>query len=137
MFPWQSGSDGREETQVVHLNPLNGEWGDDYSSLQRHVSLAIAYDVWEYYHTTGDLEFLKKYGAEMFLDICRFWAGKSELNPATGRYSIAKVMGPDEFHEQYHNSTEGGSARQCLHQHHGCMGHRQGFRSAESDWRTG
>ncbi len=108
MFPWQSGSDGREETQVVHLNPLNGEWGDDYSSLQRHVSLAIAYDVWEYYHTTGDLEFLKKYGAEMFLDICRFWAGKSELNPATGRYSIAKVMGPDEFHEQYHNSTEGG-----------------------------
>lgn len=108
MFPWQSGSDGREETQVVHLNPLNGEWGDDYSSLQRHVSLAIAYDVWEYYHTTGDLEFLKKYGAEMFLDICRFWAGKSELNPATGRYSIAGVMGPDEFHEQYHNSTEGG-----------------------------
>jgi len=108
MFPWQSGSDGREETQVVHLNPLNGEWGDDYSSLQRHVSLAIAYDVWEYYHTTGDLEFLKKFGAEMFLDICRFWAGKSELNPETGRYSIAKVMGPDEFHEQYHGSTEGG-----------------------------
>jgi beta-phosphoglucomutase-like phosphatase (HAD superfamily) len=48
MFPWQSGSDGREETQVVHLNPLSGEWGDDYSSLQRHVSLAIAYNVWEY-----------------------------------------------------------------------------------------
>jgi len=108
MFPWQSGSDGREETQVVHLNPLNGEWGDDYSSLQRHVSLAIAYDVWEYYHTTGDLDFLKKYGAEMFLDICRFWAGKSEFNPETGRYSISKVMGPDEFHEQYHGSTEGG-----------------------------
>jgi HAD superfamily hydrolase (TIGR01509 family) len=108
MFPWQSGSDGREETQVVHLNPLNGEWGEDFSSLQRHVSLAIAYDVWEYYHTTGDLEFLKKYGAEMFLDICRFWAGKSELNPETGRYSIAKVMGPDEFHEQYHGSTDGG-----------------------------
>jgi len=108
MFPWQSGSDGREETQVVHLNPLNGEWGDDYSSLQRHVSLAIAYDVWEYYHTTGDLEFLKKYGAEMFLDICRFWAGKAELNSKTGRYSIAKVMGPDEFHEQYHDSVEGG-----------------------------
>ena len=24
MFPWQSGSDGREETQVVHLNPFTG-----------------------------------------------------------------------------------------------------------------
>lgn len=108
MFPWQSGSDGREETQVVHLNPLNGEWGDDYSSLQRHVSLAIAYNVWEYYNTTGDLDFLKKAGAEMFLDICRFWASKAVLNPETGRYSIGKVMGPDEFHEQYHGSTEGG-----------------------------
>ena len=108
MFPWQSGSDGREETQVVHLNPLSGEWGDDYSSLQRHVSLAIAYNVWEYYHATGDLDFLKNYGAEMFLDICRFWAGKAKINPETGRYSISGVMGPDEFHEQYHGSTEGG-----------------------------
>ena len=26
MFPWQSGSDGTEETQVVHLNPLSGRW---------------------------------------------------------------------------------------------------------------
>jgi trehalose/maltose hydrolase-like predicted phosphorylase len=108
MFPWQSGSDGREETQVIHLNPISGEWGDDYSSLQRHVSLAIAYDVWEYYHTTGDLDFIAAYGAEMFMEICRFWASKSELNPETGRYSIAKVMGPDEFHEQYHGASEGG-----------------------------
>lgn len=108
MFPWQSGSDGREETQVLHLNPLSGEWGDDYSSLQRHVSLAIAYNIWEYYHTTGDREFLENFGAEMFLDICRFWMAKAKLNPSTGRYSIAGVMGPDEFHEQYHGSTEGG-----------------------------
>ena len=57
MFPWQSGSDGREETQVIHLNPLSGEWGDDYSSLQRHVSLAIAFNIWNYYHATADLEF--------------------------------------------------------------------------------
>ena len=108
MFPWQSGSDGREETQVIHLNPVSGEWGDDYSSLQRHVSLAIAFDIWEYFHTTGDLAFISAYGAEMFLEICRFWASKSELNPATGRYSIGKVMGPDEFHEQYHDAKEGG-----------------------------
>jgi beta-phosphoglucomutase family hydrolase len=108
MFPWQSGSDGREETQVIHLNPVSGEWGDDYSSLQRHVSLAIAYDIWEYYHTTGDLGFISEFGAEMFLEICRFWASKSELNPETGRYSIGNVMGPDEFHEQYHGAKDGG-----------------------------
>ncbi len=108
MFPWQSGSDGREETQVVHLNPLNGEWGDDYSSLQRHVSLAIAYDIWQYYHVTGDLEFIEQYGAEMFIEICRFWESKCEFNKETQRYSIDKVMGPDEFHESYPEAKEGG-----------------------------
>jgi len=108
MFPWQSGSDGREETQVIHLNPITGEWGDDYSSLQRHVSLAVAYNIWEYFIITGDLEFVKDYGAEMFLDICRFWAGKSKKDKKTGRYTIKNVMGPDEFHEAYPDTEEGG-----------------------------
>jgi len=108
MFPWQSGSDGREETQVIHLNPLTGEWGDDYSSLQRHVSLAVAYNIYEYYAITGDHDFICGFGAEMFLEICRFWAGRSVKNPDTGRYSIKNVMGPDEFHEAYPESAQGG-----------------------------
>jgi trehalose/maltose hydrolase-like predicted phosphorylase len=108
MFPWQSGSDGREETQVVHLNPLTGKWGDDYSSLQRHVSLAIAYNIWDYYWITEDIEFLRQYGAEMFFDIARFWASKAKLNDKTGRYEIKGVMGPDEFHEHMPDSAEGG-----------------------------
>lgn len=108
MFPWQSGSDGREETQVVHLNPVSGKWGDDYSSLQRHVSLAIAYNVWDYYHTSGDKEFLMHQGAEMFLEVCRFWAAKASLDEGTGRWSIKGVMGPDEFHEKLPGSETGG-----------------------------
>lgn len=108
MFPWQSGSDGREETQVVHLNPLTGKWGPDFSSLQRHVSLAIVYNVWQYFHTTEDLDFMEKFGAEMFLEICRFWASKSIYDSDTGKYSIKNVMGPDEFHEKYPGSKEGG-----------------------------
>ncbi|MCK5067069.1 MAG: beta-phosphoglucomutase family hydrolase [Bacteroidales bacterium] len=107
MFPWQSGSDGREETQVIHLNPLSGEWGDDYSSLQRHISLAIAYNIWNYYHTTADLDFMEQYGAELLLDICKFWVSKSKSGPQ-GRYDIDKVMGPDEFHETLPGSGVGG-----------------------------
>ncbi len=108
MFPWQSGSDGREETQVIHLNPLSGEWGDDYSSLQRHISLAIAYNTWNYFHTTGDLEFMEQYGAELLLDICKFWASKAAYNTKDGKYHIDKVMGPDEFHESLPGSGVGG-----------------------------
>lgn len=108
MFPWQSGSDGREETQVIHLNPLSGEWGDDYSSLQRHISLAIAYNTWNYYHATDDLVFMEKYGAEMLLDICKFWASKASYDEADELYHIDKVMGPDEFHETLPGSGVGG-----------------------------
>jgi len=108
MFPWQSGSDGREETQVIHLNPLNGSWDADHSSLQRHVSLAVAFDIWQYFSITNDLNFMKESGTEMFLQICRFWASKCHWNESRKRYDLTKVMGPDEFHEQYPEATEGG-----------------------------
>ena len=34
MFPWQSGSDGREESPDVHLNPRSGRWRPDPSRLR-------------------------------------------------------------------------------------------------------
>jgi beta-phosphoglucomutase family hydrolase len=108
MFPWQSGSDGRDETQKQQHNPVTGEWSDDYSSLQQHVSIAIAINIWNYYQTTGDLEFIEKYGAELFLEICHFWESKTSLNEKTGGIEINGVMGPDEFHEKLPNSQTGG-----------------------------
>ncbi len=108
MFPWQSGSDGTEETQVIHLNPRSGEWDPDYSSLQRHLNIAIAYNIWQYYWTTQDCDFIEHFGAEMFLDICRFWSSKTEYNEEIDRYEIKKVMGPDEFHEKYPDAKDGG-----------------------------
>lgn len=108
MFPWQSGSSGREETQIMHLNPLTGEWGPDHSALQRHVSLAVAFNIWQYFHITQDMDFIEAYGAEMFFEICRFWADKSREDTETDRWHIDHVMGPDEFHEKYPDSSEGG-----------------------------
>jgi len=108
MYPWQSGSSGREETQVVHLNPKSGRWIPDKSRLQRHVNIAIAYNVWQYYQTTGDLEFMLFYGAEMMLEIARFWASLATFNAGLGRYEIHGIMGPDEYHEEYPGADEAG-----------------------------
>lgn len=101
MFPWQSGSDGREETQKVHLNPRSGRWLADDTHRQRHVGSAIAYNVWQYYQATGDLEFLSSHGAELLLEIAHFWASIAVYEPRTGRYEIRGVVGPDEFHTRY------------------------------------
>jgi beta-phosphoglucomutase family hydrolase len=108
MFPWQSGSDGSETTQRYHLNPLSNSWDEDHSHLQRHVSIAVAYNIWNYYWTTRDLEFLICYGAEMFFEIARFWVSMTKYDLRSGRYEIEKVMGPDEFHEKYPGAAETG-----------------------------
>ncbi|MGZ4592785.1 MAG: glycoside hydrolase family 65 protein [Actinomycetes bacterium] len=101
MFPWQSGSDGREETPLWHLNPKSGRWLRDNSRLQRHIGLAIAHNVWEFYEATGDLDFLAQHGAELMLEIAKFWAGVATYNQADDRYDICGVMGPDEYHDAY------------------------------------
>jgi len=101
MYPWQSGSNGAEETQTMHLNPVSGRWLPDASHLQRHVNAAIAYNVWHYYQATGDLEFMSFFGGELMVEIARFWASAATYNHALDRYEILGVMGPDEFHEAY------------------------------------
>ena len=108
MFPWQSGSDGREESQVLHLNPRSGRWVPDNSNLQRHVNAAIAYNVWQYVQVNADWTFLAYYGAELILEIARFWASIAVFNPDRDRYEIRGVMGPDEFHTRYPGADEPG-----------------------------
>ena len=101
MFPWQSGSDGREESQTLHLNPRSGRWIPDQSARQRHIGAAIAYNLWNYYQSTADLEFMSCYGAEVLLEIARFWASIARYDHARGRYVIEGVVGPDEYHDAY------------------------------------
>lgn len=108
MYPWQSADSGKEETQTLHFNPVSGRWGPDLSRNQRHVSIAIAYNIWEYYYVTGDLEFLYEYGAEIMVEIARFWVSIAKYSRKDQRYHIAGVMGPDEFHEKYQDAKKGG-----------------------------
>ena len=112
MYPWQSGSNGREESQQLHLNPASGRWLPDNTYLQRHINSAIAYNVWQYYEVTRDMEFLSFYGARMFLEIARFWGSFVVHNEELDRYEIHGVVGPDEFHTAYP-----GSDRQGLSNH--------------------
>lgn len=101
LFPWQSGSDGREETQRLHLNPKSGRWLPDHTHLQRHVNAAIAYNVWQYHQVTADRDFLAVFGAEILLEIARLFSTLTTYDAAKGRYVIPGVVGPDEYHDAY------------------------------------
>ena len=100
-FPWQSASDGTEQTPTELHNPRSGRWMPDNSRRQHHVGLAVAYNVWQYYQASADLAFLREHGAELLVEIARFWAGLATHDPADDRYDIRGVMGPDEYHDGY------------------------------------
>ena len=104
MFPWQSGSDGREETQSLHLNPKSGRWLADHSRRQRHINLAIAYNAWSYYQVTGDVEFVRFRGGPMIIEVARYMASLATHHDDLDRYEIEGVMGPDEYHDAYPGS---------------------------------
>lgn len=108
MYPWQSGSDGRDETPTELFNVRSENWMPDNSRRQRHVGLAVAYNVWQYYQATNDIEFLSQYGAEILIEVARFFTSLAEHDPSDDRFDISGVMGPDEFHDGYPESPGSG-----------------------------
>ena len=108
MFPWRSATTGREETPLLQLNLYSGHLMPDHTNLQRHIGAIIAYSVCSYVEMSGDHVFLAEYGAEMLLEIARFWASKAQFNAELDRYEIRKVVGPDEHHTRYPNSDRPG-----------------------------
>nr|WP_255651169.1 glycosyl hydrolase family 65 protein [Cesiribacter sp. SM1] len=101
MFPWRSASTGREETPLLQYNLYSGHWMQDDTYLQHHIGAIIAYSIANYVEVTNDQLFLAEYGAEMMLEIARFWASKASYNSSRGRYEILGVVGPDEHHTRY------------------------------------
>ncbi|MGV3740873.1 MAG: glycoside hydrolase family 65 protein [Burkholderiaceae bacterium] len=108
MYPWRSAGDGREVTPRHQKNLLNGAWMHDHTYRQRHIGSAIAFNIWNYWLATADVEFLADCGAEMLIEIARFWAGIARMNPRSGRYEITGVIGPDEYHNAYPGRSQAG-----------------------------
>ena len=76
--------------------------------LQHHINAAIVFNVWHYYQSTGDTEFLRYYGAELILEVATFWASLAIYSHASDRYEIFGVMGPDEYHDGYPDRNDPG-----------------------------
>lgn len=80
-----------------------GVW--QHGNLEIHVTAGVAYAVWNYVHCTGDREFLYQYGAEILVEVSRYFASRGGWSPLTGEFGLYGVMGPDEFHMMVHNNT--------------------------------
>ncbi|HEY0603821.1 MAG TPA: glycosyl hydrolase family 65 protein [Herpetosiphonaceae bacterium] len=98
LYAWESTDSGVDVTPPFVYNSA-GERLEILTGLQEHhISADVAYALWQYWHATQDEEFLVSAGAEMLLEMARFWASRAERGD-DGRYHIRTVIGPDEFHE--------------------------------------
>jgi len=108
LFPWQSGSDGREETPEQLFNQRSGRWMPDNSRRQRHVGLAVAFNAWHHYQATRDTAWLAERGAELIVEVARLFASPARHDPDEDRFHIEGVMGPDEYHDSYPDTPGSG-----------------------------
>ncbi|MDQ0768600.1 HAD superfamily hydrolase (TIGR01509 family) [Pseudarthrobacter defluvii] len=100
-FPWQSGSDGTEETPKWLYNDRSGRWVKDHSHLQVHSGLAVAFNAWQYFQATGNKIWLLQKGAELVIEVARFFRSLADYDQQGGRYHLRGVVGPDEYHTGY------------------------------------
>jgi trehalose/maltose hydrolase-like predicted phosphorylase len=98
LYAWESTDTGVDVTPPFVYNSA-GERLEILTGLQEHhISADVAYGIWRYWRATQDEAFFLDAGAEMLLEVARFWASRAERGE-DGRYHIRKVIGPDEFHE--------------------------------------
>jgi alpha,alpha-trehalose phosphorylase len=64
-------------------------------SAQYHISADIAYSFIQYYLVSGDLPFMKDYGAEVLFETARLWVETGHFDG--GSFKIDAITGPDEY----------------------------------------
>jgi kojibiose phosphorylase len=100
-FPWESAETGDEVTPTWVPDPDNRAaliriWTGD---IEIHITADVALAVLQYWHVTGDEEFVLDHGAELVLDGASFWASAAQLED-DGHYHFRNVVGPDEYHDR-------------------------------------
>ena len=105
-YAWESLDTGEEATKefvftdVYSGKPLRNYFGDR----QYHIAADVIYAVWQYYNVTKDIDFIHDYGAEMTLQVARFFASLVYYKKTKDRYEILHTTCPDEYHEEVANN---------------------------------
>lgn len=104
MYPWMSSYPGKEQADY---------W--EYANIAVHIVGDVHYALEHYYRATGDRDFMDRFGAEIVLEIARFWQSRSFDNPRRGAVVINTVKGPNEYDGVINNNTyTNWQARYCL-----------------------
>jgi trehalose/maltose hydrolase-like predicted phosphorylase len=98
LYAWESADTGAETAPEQVIGPDRQIIPILCGKEEQHISVDVAYAVWQYWQASGDEGFLLDAGAEILLETGRFWSSRAQLE-ADGRCHIRGVIGPDEYHE--------------------------------------
>ena len=91
--------------------PIATRNGNEACTLWQHASTqiqpttAVGYAIFHYMNIYHDEEFMKKYGLEMMLEICKFLLTRGQYAASGNEFGYYGVMGPDEFQLMVNNNT--------------------------------
>ena len=80
----------------------HNEWEITFEEIHRNN--IIAYAITQFAAMTGDDSFIAKYGLEMMIAICRFWAQRISFSSLKQKYVILGVTGPNEYENNVDNN---------------------------------
>lgn len=92
-YPWMSDADGNECCTL---------W--QFSLLGMHITADVAWGVWFYFCTSGDLDFIADSGIDIMVETSRCWLSRVYFRPDLQQYVINRVLGPDEYHQGVDNN---------------------------------
>ena len=85
-YPWESADDGTEQCPDWTIES-DGNCTRCYVAVyEHHVTVAVAYGIYNYAKITGDQEFLFSKGAEILTETARFWASRYNYIPEKNRF---------------------------------------------------
>ena len=97
MYAWESDPENGSE-QTPHFAYVLGE-------REIHVNADIAIAQWQYWLTTHDRDWLKKYGWPVIRNVADFWTSRATWNADQARYDIVHVTSVAESYNDVPNDT--------------------------------
>jgi trehalose/maltose hydrolase-like predicted phosphorylase len=97
-YAWESADTGEDVTPAYYVTAAGERKDVRTGEQEHHLNADIGVAVWQYWQATGDQAYLLAEGAEILVELARFWASRAERG-ADGRWHIRGVIGPDEYHE--------------------------------------
>jgi alpha,alpha-trehalose phosphorylase len=89
---------GHQKGALFPWRTISGSECSSYfpaGTAQYHISADIAYGFIQYFMVTGDVDFLKEFGAEVLFETARLWLEVGHFKGA--EFRIDAVTGPDEY----------------------------------------